>query len=61
MKTVTMLEFRKNAKGVLHRIAKGERILLLAFSPCGTRATNTTNLDEACPEAAREIGKSARL
>jgi antitoxin (DNA-binding transcriptional repressor) of toxin-antitoxin stability system len=28
MKTVTMLEFRRNAKGVLRRIAKGERILL---------------------------------
>ena len=28
MKTVTMLEFRKNAKGVLRRIAKGERIVL---------------------------------
>ena len=28
MKTVTMLQFRKNAKGVLRRVAKGERILL---------------------------------
>ena len=28
MKTVTMLEFRKDAEGVLRRIAKGERFLL---------------------------------
>ncbi len=28
MKTVTMLEFRKNAAGVLRRVAKGERFLL---------------------------------
>ncbi len=28
MKTVTMLEFRRNAEGVLRRVAKGERLLL---------------------------------
>jgi antitoxin (DNA-binding transcriptional repressor) of toxin-antitoxin stability system len=28
MKTVTMLEFRKDAEGILRRIAKGERFLL---------------------------------
>lgn len=28
MKTVTMLEFRQNAEGVLRRIAKGERFVL---------------------------------
>lgn len=28
MKTVTMLEFRQNAEGVLRRIAKGERLVL---------------------------------
>jgi antitoxin (DNA-binding transcriptional repressor) of toxin-antitoxin stability system len=28
MKTVTMLEFRKNAERVLRRIAKGERLVL---------------------------------
>ncbi len=28
MKTVTMLEFRKDAEGVLRRIAKGERFVL---------------------------------
>ena len=28
MKAVTMLEFRKNAEGVLQRIARGERLLL---------------------------------
>ena len=28
MKTVTMLEFRKNAERVLRRLAKGERLLL---------------------------------
>jgi len=28
MKTVTMLEFRKNAECVLRRIAKGERLVL---------------------------------
>ena len=28
MKTVTMLEFRRNAEAVLRRIAKGERLLL---------------------------------
>jgi len=28
MKTVTMLEFRRNAQSVLRRIAKGERLLL---------------------------------
>jgi prevent-host-death family protein len=28
MKTVTMLEFRKNAEGVLRRVARGERIVL---------------------------------
>jgi antitoxin (DNA-binding transcriptional repressor) of toxin-antitoxin stability system len=28
MKTITMLEFRRNAQSVLRRIAKGERFLL---------------------------------
>jgi prevent-host-death family protein len=28
MKTVTMLEFRKNAERVLRRVAKGERLVL---------------------------------
>jgi prevent-host-death family protein len=28
MKTVTMLEFRKNAAGILRRIARGERLVL---------------------------------
>ena len=28
MKTVTMLEFRKDAQGILRRVAKGERFLL---------------------------------
>ena len=28
MKTVTMLQFRRNAEGVLRRIAKGERLML---------------------------------
>ncbi len=28
MKTVTMLEFRRNAEAVLGRVAKGERVLL---------------------------------
>ena len=28
MKTITMLEFRRNAEKVLQRIAKGERLLL---------------------------------
>jgi prevent-host-death family protein len=28
MKTVTMLEFRKNAEGVLRRVARGERLIL---------------------------------
>ena len=28
MKTVTMLQFRKDAEGVLRRVAKGERLIL---------------------------------
>lgn len=28
MKTVTMLEFRKDAEGILRRIARGERLVL---------------------------------
>lgn len=28
MKTVTMLEFRKNAEGILRRVANGEKFLL---------------------------------
>ena len=28
MKTVTMLEFRRNAEAVLHRVARGERLVL---------------------------------
>jgi antitoxin (DNA-binding transcriptional repressor) of toxin-antitoxin stability system len=28
MKTVTMLEFRKNAEGILRRLARGERFVL---------------------------------
>jgi len=28
MKNVTMLEFRRNAEGILRRVAKGERFLL---------------------------------
>ena len=46
MKTVTMLEFRKNAKGVLHRIAKGERIVL---SHRGKAAARLEPLTAASP------------
>ncbi len=28
MKTVTMLEFRQDAEGILRRVAKGERLIL---------------------------------
>jgi prevent-host-death family protein len=28
MKTVTMLEFRRNAEGILRRVARGERLVL---------------------------------
>lgn len=28
MKTVTMVEFRRNAEGVLRRVARGERLVL---------------------------------
>jgi hypothetical protein len=28
MKTVTMLEFRKNAEGILRRVGRGERFVL---------------------------------
>ena len=28
MKTVTLLEFRKNAEGILRRVAQGERFML---------------------------------
>jgi len=28
MKTVTMLDFRRNAEGILRRVAKGERLVL---------------------------------
>lgn len=28
MKTVTMLEFRRDAEGLLHRVARGERFVL---------------------------------
>jgi prevent-host-death family protein len=28
MKSVTMLEFRRNAEGVLRRVARGERLIL---------------------------------
>lgn len=28
MKTVTMLQFRRNAEGILRRVAKGERFVL---------------------------------
>ena len=28
MKTVTMLEFRKNAEGILRRVSRGERLVL---------------------------------
>ena len=28
MKTVTMLQFRQNAEGVLRRVARGERLIL---------------------------------
>jgi antitoxin (DNA-binding transcriptional repressor) of toxin-antitoxin stability system len=46
MKTVTMLEFRKNAKGVLRRIAKGERIVL---SHRGKSAARLEPLTAASP------------
>jgi antitoxin (DNA-binding transcriptional repressor) of toxin-antitoxin stability system len=44
MKTITTLEFRKNAEGVLRRIAKGERLML---SHCGKPAVRLEPLTNA--------------
>ena len=48
MKTVTMLEFRKDAEGVLRRIARGERLLL---SHRGKPAARLQPIHTASPAA----------
>jgi len=37
MKTVTMLEFRKNAEGILRRVRRGERFVLSHRGPAAAR------------------------
>jgi antitoxin (DNA-binding transcriptional repressor) of toxin-antitoxin stability system len=51
MKTVTMLEFRRDAEGILRRLAKGERFIL---SHRGRPAARLEPLAEAAPDAARD-------
>lgn len=52
MKTVTMLEFRQDAEGVLRRLAKGERFIL---SHRGKPAARLEPLDAPAPaDAARD-------
>jgi antitoxin (DNA-binding transcriptional repressor) of toxin-antitoxin stability system len=46
MKTVTMLEFRRDAEGVLRRIARGERFVL---SHRGKPAARLEPLDAPAP------------
>ena len=43
MKTVTMLEFRKNAENILRRIKKGERFLLSHRGHAAARLEPVTN------------------
>jgi antitoxin (DNA-binding transcriptional repressor) of toxin-antitoxin stability system len=70
MKNVTMLEFRKDAEGVLRRIAKGERFVLshrgkpvARLEPLtGPRSADTENdpfLTVACRATPSPKGKTA--
>jgi antitoxin (DNA-binding transcriptional repressor) of toxin-antitoxin stability system len=45
MKTVTMLEFRKNAEGILRRVGRGERFVL---SHRGHAAARLEPISTAC-------------
>lgn len=51
MKTITMLEFRRDAEGVLRRIAKGERLVL---SHRGKPAARLEPLQAAPADAAND-------
>ena len=61
MKTVTMLEFRKDAEGILRRVAKGERFLLSHRGrPAARLEPITTNgPDESVNDPFLTIGKRA--
>jgi prevent-host-death family protein len=48
MKTVTMLEFRKDAEGILRRVARGERFLL------SLRGRPAARLEPVSPDDGRE-------
>ncbi len=43
MKNVTMLEFRRNAEGILRRVAKGERLVLSHRGKPAARLEPLTN------------------
>ena len=43
MKTVTMLEFRKNAERVLRRVAKGEQLILVYRGKTAARLEPVTS------------------
>ena len=55
MKTVTMLEFRKDAQGILRRVAKGERFLL------SHRGKPAARLEPLAPDAPFDPGKDRFL
>jgi len=50
MKTVTMLEFRRDAEGVLRRVAKGERLVLSHRGKPAARLEPLTELSSANPD-----------
>jgi len=52
MKTVTMLQFRRDAEGILRRVAKGERFLLSHRGRPAARLepVSKTNSDEAADD-----------
>ena len=62
MKTVTMLEFRKDAEGVLRRVAKGERFVLSHRGKPAARLEPLTPASASDParDAFLSIGRRAR-
>jgi prevent-host-death family protein len=52
MKTVTMLEFRRDAEGILRRVGKGERFVL---SHRGRPAARLEPLTEGAADAANDL------
>jgi antitoxin (DNA-binding transcriptional repressor) of toxin-antitoxin stability system len=62
MKTVTMLEFRRNAQGILRRLARGERLLLSHRGRPAARLepVNAPRASEAAPDPFLSVARRAK-